>query len=77
MGVRRAPYVTQQRHVEDLGQVLVAEPEVTAEAESDEAGAQGLLQGLAHAEVGGERERRDQLCQPEAGCRRPHGHQPL
>jgi hypothetical protein len=55
----------QERHVVDRPELLLAQSQRVAETGGQDTGAQGVLDRLAHAEVGGQRQRRDYLCQAD------------
>jgi hypothetical protein len=64
--------VAEQREVEDPIAVLVVDAGLAGQAGGDQAGAQALLEGLAHADVDGQRKGGDRLCQPHLGHARDY-----
>src|SRR2546422_1013886 len=57
--------VAEQRLVVDVAQLAWTQAELLAEPDRQHAGGEGMLDRLAHAEVGRERERRHQLGQAD------------
>ena len=65
VGVRVAADVDEQRGVVDDGALLLVEPERLGQPQRDQALPQHVLHRLPEAEVDAERERGDQLRQPD------------
>ena len=71
MGVGMAAHVDQQRRVVHDRPLARVEPCPLGQAQRDQALAQDMLHGLPEAEVDSERERRDELRQPDVRAIRP------
>ncbi len=58
---RGAPQVLEERRVVDIGDLALAERQVSADLGREHGGADRFLGLLAHRQIGGERERREQV----------------
>ena len=71
VAVHRAAHVGEDAHVVEHGEIGVVEAEPLAEAHAEPRRADHVLGRLAEAEIGGERQRHQQLVDPDARIR--HG----
>ena len=65
MSIGMTPDVDQQRRVVDIGSSLLVEPDPLSEPQRDQALAQHVLHRLPKTEINAERQRGDELRQPE------------